>query len=179
MNNNQLIKFLRDNLMQGFTSQGRQIRTKQSYSSVKTSAPNEPCVFIHRLNTERIGWQSKKGVIELGQGQVVEDQNLITYFQLNAEVPNVLPINQTIDDMDANDLLELASMVLQSQPFRTACKDAGVNTLPISAITPNWVLDENDNWTPEPMLTVAICHKATLKGPIGKVTEIQSGFHRV
>ncbi|XAO54187.1 tail completion protein [Yersinia phage vB_YenM_P744] len=179
MNNNQMVKLIRDVLMSGFTDKGLPIRTKRSYSSVKTSAPNSPTLFIHRINTERVGWQSRNTRINNSQPEIEGEQNLITTFQVNALVPSISPEDETLEDMDANDYLTIASMLLQGQVMKETCKSLGVNILPIKPITQNWVQNENDNWEPEPMFEVSICHKEILTTKINKVTEFRSGIYGV
>lgn len=155
MKNNVFLKLIRDVLKTGFAEQGIvDIRVMQNFQVNKTATPEEPTIVIHRVGDRPVGWQSRK--VSNDRLVVTEKQGWVTAFQINALVPRKAPELETIDDYSSDDLLRIARMLLQGRRMLDACKKAEFGILPASALAPNWVQDEHDNWINEPSFNLEI-----------------------
>lgn len=162
MKNNIFLKLIRDVLKAGFAEQDIvDIRVMQNFQGKKTATPEKPTIVIHRVGDRPVGWQSRKASkfidnYALDKLVVTEKQGWITTFQINAFVPRKAPELETIDDYSSDDLLRIARMLLQGRRMLDACKKAEFGILPASALAPNWVQDEHDNWINEPSFNLEI-----------------------
>ena len=168
MNEIQLFTLIRSVLLQGFSATGRSdVRVKRNYASTKSSAPDAPAIIMHRIDTQRVGWQSRNFRLTETEARDTNVQNHAITFQFNALVPTEL---EDSESLTANDLLDTAAMILQSRLMLDACKNSGIGIERISAIRSNYVQDENDNWEPEPTFDIIVVVKKELVISVGVVT---------
>lgn len=168
MNELQIFALMRTVLLQGFAATGRtDVRVKRSFASTKSSAPDAPAIIMHRIDTQRVGWQSRNFRLTETSATDTNVQNHAITFQFNALVPVEL---EDSESLTANDLLDTAAMLLQSRLMLEACQAAGIGIQRISAIRSNYVQDENDNWEPEPSFDIIVIVKKELTISVGVVT---------
>lgn len=168
MNEIQLFTLIRSVLLQGFSAVGRaDVRVKRNYASTKSSAPDAPAIIMHRIDTQRVGWQSRNFRLTETAAIDTNVQNHAITFQFNALVPTAL---EDSESLTANDLLDTAAMILQSRLMLETCQKAGIGIERISAIRSNYVQDENDNWEPEPSFDIIVVVKKELVISVGVVT---------
>lgn len=166
-----LFQLIRTVLLNGLAAQGvTGARVKRNYQAVKTSAPVAPTIIMHRIDSQRIGWQSRNFTLSADRGVNTAYQHHAITFQFNALVPPVAPEDETADTLTPSDLLELAAMILQSAPMLVACKAAGIGVQPITGIRSNWVQNENDNWEHEPSFDMIVLVKKALITSVDVVT---------
>lgn len=171
MNELKLFALIRKVLIEGFAAQGlSDVRVKRNYQAVKTSAPASPTIVMHRIDSQRIGWQSRNFQFKADRAIDTAYEHHAITFQFNALIPAVEPEDETEDTLTPSDLLEMAAMILQSRQMLEACKAAGVGVAPIGAIRPNWQQDENDNWEHAPSFDMIMLVKKALITSVGVVT---------
>ena len=176
---NEIFALLRQVLIAGFAEQGMTVRVMQSYAGVSSGPPSVPAIIMHHISTERVGWQSCKAVMVDDTGKVIEQQNAAETIQFNAVLPFISPEDETEQTLTAQDVLTMASMLLQSRAMIDAANSAGMGLQVVKAITTNYIQNEKEQWENVPSFDLVICHKLTMTNTVGKVEQITSGIYRV
>ncbi len=171
MNELKLFALIRRVLLEGFAAQGfSDVKVKRNYQSVKTSAPAACTIVMHRIDSARIGWQSRNFRLKDDAATDTAYEHHAITFQFNALIPAIEPEEETEDTLTPSDLLEMAAMILQSRQMLEACKAAGVGVQPIGGIRSTWQQDENDNWEHAPSFDMIMLVKKALITSVGVVT---------
>ncbi len=175
MNEYELFRLIRAHLLSGFADNSLSgVRVVRSYQQIKATAPNGPAIIMHAIGSQRVGWQGRDFRIEGADDNKVatrtDTQNHIKTFQFNALVPLPAPGEEADDTLTAGDLLDMAAMLLQNGEMLALCKANGLGIERITAITPNYVQDENDNWEYEPSFDLSVAVKKVLSHSVGVVT---------
>lgn len=176
---NEIFKLVREVLISEFSGMGMQIRVLQSYSGISTGPPSVPAIIMHHIASERVGWQSRKTVVQQNSFKIIEQQNIAETIQFNAVLPFTKPEDETIDTPTVQGLLTTASMILQGSIMLSAVKAAGMGLQVVKPIATNYIQNEAEQWENVPSFDLVICHKLTLSHSVGKVEKITSGIYRI
>lgn len=177
MNERKLQRFIRANLLMMFDDINVHGRVQRAYDNDSGVAPSIPTLTYHRIATAPAGWTYTKNEPDgLSLKEVTYSNKLVT-IQINAIVAE--PENETEDDITAADLIEKARMHLQSQQFLKACKDLGINVLPVSGCKDVPTLNESDDWEYQSSFDITFAFKSRYARQQDAISGVGINIHRV
>ena len=158
MDDNQLIKLILDTLNPLLSAAGIPgVPVAQANQPTQQGVFVEPSMYLHKMGDVRIGWPGKSDQWdEVNQVETyTQDQVYGTMFQLSA-LATQAPGNTT--QFTASDILNRASLVLESDPLLAAFSAAGVGLLRIPNAQNPYFKDDRGRFEASPNLTFTVTH---------------------
>lgn len=178
MNEKALSVLIRQELLEGLARYGvTDVPVKQGYQPT-TQGRVTRCIYYWPLPDVPEGWQYTRRSTDPQtlSLQTSETQIIASAFQVGALVPDD-PAN--ISQLTAKDLAVLARMVVQSKPFVSAMKVAGVGVRRPGDVRNPQFVNDRDQFEYSPSFDFTVTHKQVIIQSTESIDKIELNIRRV
>lgn len=157
-------------LKNGCASYGVNVIVKQSYQPTMQGAETNPTLYFFKIADKRIGHPERKSTWNALTSKFsdADVQRMETTFQVSGLVRQVPQTTTT--SLTASDVLNVASMVMQSRETIDALVSHNIGILRITEIRNPYFKDDRDQFQSSPSFDFTIVHNQSIIR-LGKAVE--------
>lgn len=179
MTDNQLAILIRAQLLAGLTRQGYStLPVIAAYQPTTEGRVTEATIYFFPLPDNRYGWQHRKRTVDIDAGTITttEGQWIESGFQFYALAPQD-PTNLTLPT--AKDLVNLAAMICNSEPFIQGMRAGGAGVQRVTQIRNPFFVNDQGQFESSPSFDIIISHKRSISEVTPVTLDVTCGIYRV
>lgn len=178
MNDKPLQILLRSELLKGFARYGVEgLPVIVGYPPVTTGKRQRACYFFKVSKAAR-GWQQRSRTTDPATLQLTTQELQFWESLFQVQIFNPEDVND-MTQQTAEDLTEIARMIVQSQPFIKAMTAAGVGVQQPSSIRSPFFENEHGQFEANPSFDFTVSHKRVIIQSTDSIDKMELNIRRV
>lgn len=180
MNDNQIIKVLRDVLITGLANNGQSdALVQQAYQPTQQGANTSKSVYFFKVDNVRYGFGSREYSYGTFLSTLVESQLYITTFQIQAWVRQIPTEVVDYNLLTASDLVNLCARILVSQASLAVFNANDIGVLRITDVRNPFFIDDRGQFETSPSFDIQLTSKTDMTSTIPSTTEVTAGVYGI
>lgn len=180
MNDNALIKALRDVLLTGLSKNGQaDVDVQQAYQPTQQGANSSKSVYFFKVSDSRYGFGARQYSYGTIDSTLTESQLYITTFQIQAWVRQIPMLAVDYSLLTASDLVNLCARILLSQSALDAFNANNIGVLRITDVRNPFFIDDRGQFEASPSFDVQLTSKTDTTSQIPSTTEVAAGIYPI
>lgn len=176
MNDNALIKVLREVLLTGLAANGQgSVPVKQAFQPTQQGANTDATVYFFKLEDQRYGFGSRL----YQQGDLSEKQLYITTFQIEAWVRQIPQAVVDYSQLTASDLVNLCARILASQAAINTFSTNKIGVLRSTEVRNPYFKDDRGQNEASPSFDIQLTHGDTSTSTVPATSETEFKIYEV
>lgn len=166
-------------LRAGLDTQGfNGIQIRQSYQPIKTGVSNNPTVYLFKVTSRRVSWQSSKYKYNAGNDNFdcYGDYWIEATYQLTAQAER--DIND-INSLTSYDIADRCAAVLQTNESLNNFLDAGIGIQAITDVRNPFSVDDRDQFDQDASFDFVLSYNQEIATTAPKADPIEPDIKRV
>jgi len=180
MNDNSIIKVLRDVLLAGLAANGQaSVAVQQAYQPTQQGANTDPSVYFFKVGDNRYGFVERKYSYGTLNSTLTESQLYISTFQIEAWVRQVPTAIVDYSLLTASDLVNLCARILLTQAAVDTFSANNIGLLRINDVRNPFFIDDRGQYEASPSFDVQLTYKTDMVSLVPSTTEVTAEIYEV
>lgn len=179
MTDTELDILFRQQLLAGLARQGAvTVPVVAAYQPTTEGRESQAAIYFFQLADNRYGWQGRSREFSTVDGTITttESQIILSGYQVYALAP------QDPEDLSlptAKDLVNLAAMICNSQPFVIGMREGGAGVQRVTQIRSPYFVNDEGQFEASPSFDITISHKRQIQEVTPVAEDATLSIHRV